>query len=76
MPIVLPNTHVDSIYTNSQSNDNAFIVDTSAGYQGVHRNSSMVGNPVPKGTANSVGATSTTAGVQVINTYFALSNPA
>lgn len=71
MPIQTPNTHVDFIYVNNQSNDNAFVVNTVAGYQGVSRGAAVDANPVTRGVPNSSGVA-----VQIVNTNYAMSNPA
>lgn len=71
MPIQTPNIHYESIYANSQGNDNAFVVNTIGGYQGVAKSSSFETSGNSTGVPNSANTT-----VRIVNQYYALSNPA
>lgn len=71
MPVQTPDTHYESIPPNPAA---WFTVDTSAGFQGVHRSTAQRNNVAPTAAPNNPSLT--TAAVAVVNNYYALANPA
>lgn len=71
------NTHFESIPSINSNTGVWFTVNTVGGYQGVARNSSAdMGKAVPTGTPNGAASAGVSQTVQVVNTLFALKNPA